>query len=101
MAMEQNIGARHKTKWDGVLSAIYAFRLPLKGIGSTGGAGPKESGAHVCDPHFYTSSAHQCVLGSLGRHACKSRNVSLVDADGVNRRMGGRVECTGGGHLLW
>jgi hypothetical protein len=32
MAMEQNIGAGHKTKWDGVLSAIYAFRLHSRAL---------------------------------------------------------------------
>jgi len=98
-------GAKHRRQakdqvgWSSL--GYLCYSSPLKGIGSTGGAGPKESGARVCDPHFYTSSAHRCVLGSLGRHACKLRNVSLVDADGVNRRMEGRVECTGGGHLLW
>ena len=32
MAMEQNIGARQKTKWDGVLSAIYAIRLHSRAL---------------------------------------------------------------------
>jgi hypothetical protein len=98
MAMEQNIGARHKTE---VGWSSLGYSSPLEGVGSAGGAGPKERGIRVCDPHSYTPTAHRCVLGSLGRHPCKSRNVSLVDADGVDRRMKGRVECTGGEHLLW